>query len=340
MNRRLLALIPLLLVFIGCQRPPEILRLNGETMGTTWSVSVVTDRSGPDGSELQGLLEDRLARINQLMSTFDPNSEISRFNRLADTSWFPISVETYLVIRLALQISELTAGSFDVSVGPLVNLWGFGTTGRPQHRPTPEQLATALGSVGYRLIDLMAHPSAVKKQVPSLQIDLSAIAKGYAVDMLGELLRQQGYENYLVEIGGELQASGHRPGNLPWRIALEKPLEGKREIETILNITGTALATSGNYRNFYVENGERYAHTIDPVSGLPVRHQLASVTVLDPSCARADALATAMMVMGEDKARIFSEKHDVPVYLIIHQGTGSETYRSPAFGKFMKGQQP
>ncbi len=340
MKKLILTLLPFLLLITSCQQQPEIVRLGGDTMGTTWSVAVVHDQQQITHGDLQRLLEDRLVTINRLLSTYDPQSEISRFNQTTSDSWFPIAAETYLVVRQALQISELSDGAFDISVGPLVNLWGFGTTGRPQQRPSQAAINNMLASVGYQHLELKAHPPELKKAIPALQVDLSAIAKGYGVDALGTLLQQQGYQNFLVEIGGEILTSGHRPGNLLWRIAVEKPLEETREVGSILNMTAIAMATSGNYRNFYVEDGQRYVHTIDPVSGQPIRHKLASATVLDPSCARADALATTLMVMGEEQAIAFSERHNIPVYLIIHNGEETVNYQSKAFKKFLQEQQP
>ena len=340
MSRLIPVLIILLLITAGCRQEPQLIRLGGDTMGTTWSVSVVHSEQQTTQSDLQTLIEQRLAHINRLMSTYDPGSEISRFNRRQEVSWFPISVETYLVVRQALQVSALSNGAFDISVGPLVNLWGFGPTERPQHPPSEKQIAAIHATVGYQHLDLHAHPPAIRKDIPGLQIDLSAIAKGYAVDMVGDLLKLQGYNDFLVEIGGELLAAGFRGPDMLWRIALEQPLEGVREVATVLPVTATAVATSGNYRNFYVEDGERYVHTIDPVSGRPIRHQLASATVLDPSCARADALATTLMVMGEEQAISFSEQQNIPVHLMIHRGTEMESYQSPAFKKFMQEQQP
>lgn len=339
MNKLIPALLLFLLLVTSCQPPTRVVRLGGDTMGTTWSVVVVHDRQQVSNDDLQRLLEQRLMHINRLMSTYDPESEISRFNRLRNDTWFPLSVETFLVINQALEISKLSRGDFDISVGPLVNLWGFGSNGQPQHQPEQEAINSILTTVGYQHLQLRAHPPALRKDSSALQIDLSAIAKGYAVDALGKLLQQQGYENFLVEIGGEILASGYRPGKELWRIAIEKPVEGTREVETVLNMTGTAMATSGNYRNFYIENGQRYVHTINPVSGHPISHKLASATVLDPSCARADALATTLMVMGEKKAIAFSEENAIPVFLIIHEGTATETYRSPAFKKFLQEQQ-
>ena len=297
---------------------------------------MVPGSSGTDSAVLKRLLQARLDQINGLMSTYDPESELSRFNTLASTDWYPVSEDTARVIDLSQEISTLSGGAFDISIGPLVELWGFGTAERREKIPTEGQVRENLARVGYKNIQLRRRPTAIRKQIPELQIDLSAVAKGYAVDALAKILEQQGISNYLLEIGGELQISGHRGDDSPWQIAIEKPLEEVREVSTIFPLTNTALATSGNYRNFYVEDGQRYSHTIDPVSGKPIRHKLASVTVLARTCARADALATALMVLGEEKGRQFCEKNQIAAYFLIHERTSMTVYASPAFERFLK----
>ena len=332
----------LLALTIGCQQDQTdaTIRLSGQTMGTTWSVVMLPNSDGTDTESLDQLLQKRLVQINGLMSTYDPDSEVSRFNKQTGTDWFPISEETAQVIELSLEISRLTDGAFDISVGPLVELWGFGTKARGEQIPTDEQVGESLARVGYKNIHLRQEPAAIRKQIPELQIDLSAVAKGYAVDALAEILEQHGINNYLVEIGGELQISGHRNDGETWKIAIEKPLDEAREVSTVFPITDTALATSGNYRNFFQENGQRYAHTLDPVTGKPTRHKLASVTVLDQTSARADALATALMVLGEEKGRPFCEKNRIAAYLLIHDKTSIEVYASPAFQQFIEEVKP
>lgn len=329
----LLAGLLLLTLSSGCQqgKTTEVLHLSGQTMGTTWSVAMLPNPSGTGTAGLEQRLQERLDQINGLMSTYDPESEISRFNNLASTDWFTLSEETAEVIALSLEVSALTGGAFDISVGPLVELWGFGATARNDRIPSAAQVRHALASVGYEKIRLRRQPAAVSKQVPGLRIDLSAVGKGYAVDALAELLMQQGISNFLVEVGGEIKVSGQRGAGAPWRVAIEKPLEDTREVDTIFPLTGTAVATSGNYRNFYVENGQRYVHTIDPASGRPVRHKLASVTVLDQTCARADALATALMVLGEEKGRQLCERHHIAAYFLILENMSLVVYESPAF---------
>jgi len=322
----------------GCQQQEtiETIHLSGQTMGTTWSVAMLSNLAVTDGESLKQQLQKRLDQINHLMSTYDPESELSRFNKQTSTDWFAISAETAQVIELSLEISSLTDGAFDISIGPMVELWGFGATERSEKIPLDNQVSQSLAKVGYENIRLRRNPAAVSKQIPELQIDLSAVAKGYAVDALAEILGQQGISNYLVEIGGELKLSGHRSDGALWQIAIEKPLEGTREVATTFPLTDTALATSGNYRNFYMEDGQRYSHTIDPASGKPVRHKLASVTVLDQTCARADALATALMVLGEEKGRQFCEKNQIAAYFLIHEKASLEVYSSPAFQQFVK----
>ncbi|WP_303721532.1 FAD:protein FMN transferase [Malonomonas rubra] len=324
----------------ACSQQPETVQLHGATMGTTWSVSL---HSLPDGikfAELKQQVQQRLDRVNELMSTYDPASEISRFNRSTSLDWFPLSTETAEVIALSLEISALTDGAFDISVGPLVELWGFGASERDKQLPTDEQVLKVLDGVGYRKLELRRQPAAIRKKHPQVQLDLSAVAKGFAVDLLAELLKQRGVKNFLVEVGGELQVAGRRYDGTPWRIAIEKPREGVREVEQVFPLTNTALATSGNYRNFYVEDGQRYVHTIDPISGKPIRHKLASATVLDPHCARADALATAMMVLGEERARRLVEQEGIAAYFLIHEQNTLQEYRSQALNAFLAKERP
>jgi thiamine biosynthesis lipoprotein len=330
----------LLLVVVACQqnRADRYVHLSGETMGTTWSV--ILPPVDADTRAIKQGLEGHLERINALMSTYNPGSEISRFNQQPGTDWFAVSEDTARVVALALEISRLTDGAFDVTVGPLVDLWGFGAVRPESLPPSPEQIAALVAGVGYEKLQLRREPPAIRKKISQLRIDFSAIAKGYAVDVLAHYLDQQQIKQYLVEIGGELKMRGLRSDGSPWRIAIEAPLEEVREVATVFSLTDIALATSGNYRNYYEENGQRYVHTIDPVSGQPIQHQLASVTVLDPVAVRADALATALMVMGEKRGRRFCEEHRVAAYFIIHSKTATTSYSSPAFQALLQQAKP
>lgn len=324
------------LTLVACQSQPETIQIRGATMGTTWSVNLHTLPETIDPDKLKGQLQARLDRVNSLMSTYDPDSEISRFNVSTSGEWFDISAETAEVIALSLQISQMTDGAFDISVGPLVELWGFGARQRGEKLPSKEQVDDLLTSIGYQKLILRSDPPAIKKLHPQLQIDLSAIAKGYAVDLLAELLEAQQIDNFLVEVGGELQISGNRVDGVPWKIAIEKPDESVREVAKVFPLTGTALATSGNYRNFYIEDGQRYVHTIDPVSGYPISHRLASVTVLAKDCATADALATALMVMGEKRGREVVAKKKLATYMLIHGENETIEEASEEFSRFLQ----
>jgi thiamine biosynthesis lipoprotein len=334
----LLTLGLLLALFIAPRQDSAAsLRLEGRTMGTTWSVLLGRVPAGVRPDTLQPLLQQQLERISRLMSTYDPGSEISRFNDSSSTAWFPVSAETAAVVALAQETSRLSGGAFDVTIGPLVELWGFGPGPRRDRRPAAADIAAARRNVGYGRLQVRLSPPALRKEVPGLRLDLSAVAKGYAVDRLAEILMERGMRDMVVEIGGEMRIVGRHADGTPWRIAVEKPEAGPSRVERAFLLPDTGMATSGNYRNFFVAEGERYAHTIDPVSGLPVRHRLASATVIDPSCARADALATALMVLGEERAQELCRRQRIAAYLLIHQGEGTRAVMTDAFRAVLDG---
>lgn len=331
----LLAVACLVFIFwrVGRTGPIPLLRLDGKTMGTTWSVLLGKRPAGVDTSALHSLMQQELDHINKLMSTYDKSSEISRFNDSNSTQWFPVSTETAQVVELARKISILSNGAFDVTVGPLVDLWGFGSKPRGDRTPADDQVEALRKKVGYKHLKVRLSPAALRKDIPGLRVDLSAIAKGYAVDKLAEIVSAKGFADMVVEIGGEMLIKGRNPNGKLWRIAVEKPVPGRSSAERVFSLAATGMATSGNYRNFFVEDGQRYGHTIDPATGRPVRHRLASVTVLSPTCAEADALATALMAMGDDAAEELCRRHKISAYLLVHQGEEvraimSETFKS------------
>lgn len=301
----------------------------GLTMGTTWSVVAAHRGSVPTGLNKQ--LQDKLDQINALMSTYDSQSEVSRFNASDAGQWFPVSSQTVEVVALAQEVSKLSQGAFDITVGPLVELWGFGVRERSRRLPTQEQLERVLTYVGYEKVKVRNQPAALKKTADALRIDLSAVAKGYAVDQLALLLKEQGVKDFLVEVGGEVVTCGLRADGKPWRVAIEKPLDDRRDIHQVLPLSDLAMASSGNYRNFYVVDGQRYAHTINPRSGRPVEHRLAAVSVVAGSCARADALATALMALGESRGRVLVKEREIAALFQVHQGKQLIEYKSPAF---------
>lgn len=305
--------------------------LAGATMGTTYTVKLYDTGANVDRAALRSRIDALLERINEQMSTWLPDSELSRFNASRAPGWFPVSAETAYVVEAAAAISTLSNGAFDVTVGPVVNLWGFGPQGGDPRIPSEEEIAKAMQAVGYRQLDARISPPALRKRRADLYVDLSAIAKGFAVDELARLLGDQGIQSYLVEIGGELRARGAKPGGKPWRVAIEQPLTDARTVQGIVVLRDSAIATSGDYRNFVENDGKTYSHTINPRSGRPIDHGLASVSVITASAMRADALATAIMVMGPQEGYALAVREALAAQLIIRSEDGVRVLATPQF---------
>ena len=324
--------LPLLLVSCAPTIETGIVSFSGPTMGTAYKVSVAARASEkdwpPDVSEVQREVASRLEEINGLMSTYDSESELSRFNRSESTDWFSVSSETALVVSCAMEIAERTNGAFDPTVGPLVNLWGFGPTKDRDELPTEEAITLALEQTGYEQLAVRRDPPALRKVNPQIYVDLSAIAKGYAVDQISDLLTSKGIPSAMVDIGGEVRTTGTKPGEQPWRIAIEKPESPEDPFQGILEITNSSLATSGDYQNFFVKDGRRYSHTIDPQTGRPVQHRLAVVSVQADTCMEADALATALLVMGPERGYDWCEQHGVAALFQLREENGQIVTRS------------
>jgi len=318
----------------GCEsspQAPEMVRLNGETMGTFYEVTIA-DPITPDQAEpIRTAIEGLLKEINAEMSTYDPASEISRFNASDTTDWFDVSPRFAYVVEQSLLISDRTDGAFDPTVGPLVDLWHFGPRIEDRVVPSDEVIGEALARTGSQHLEARLEPPALRKQIPDLRLDLSAIAKGFGVDEIAVLLRTYHLENFLVNIGGEVVAAGMKSDGTRWRLGIEKPVENAREIETIVYLTDVAMATSGDYRNFYEIDGQRYSHTIDPTTGRPVTHSLRSASVLASTCMEADALATAMLVLGPERGLELAREQQLPVYLIESRDGELSTSQTPGF---------
>ncbi|MCB2264183.1 MAG: FAD:protein FMN transferase [Candidatus Thiosymbion ectosymbiont of Robbea hypermnestra] len=322
---RCFSLFALLWLLIGCTPAPEdrVTVLQGAAMGTSYSIQAVDPPSAIAPAALRDRIETELERIEDRMSTYRDDSELSGFNRSRTTDWFPVSPELAGLVREAIRISEMSDGAFDPTVGPLVNLWGFGPGDDGTHAPpTDAEITQAKARVGYRKLSVRLDPPALRKSEPALYLDLSAIAKGYGVDRLADLCDAMGIADYLIEIGGELRGRGHNGQGLPWRIAVERPDPGRRAVHRILALDNGALATSGDYRNFFEHENTRYSHAIDPVTGRPVTHGLASVTVLAPRAAQADALATAFLVLGPRAGFTLAESLDTPALFIVRTPEG------------------
>lgn len=311
--------------------PRATVSLSGSTMGTSYHVSLVASLTPAQTEQLQQSLDKQLQSINQSMSTYIEDSELSILNRAETGVFKTVSDDLYQVLSLSQQVTTLSGGAFDITVGPLVNRWGFGPDFSITDVPGEQELETLLARVGADQVVLSAAAKQVKRITP-VYIDLSAVAKGYGVDKLAELLLQKGYNDFLVEIGGEIRVSGTNKHSKPWRIGIETPVASlEKLVQKAVNLSDISIATSGDYRNFFELQGQRYSHTIDPRTGYPVKHSLVSVTVLDPRCARADALATAFNVLGYEKALLLANSHKIPAFFIIHTENGFKEFSSEAF---------
>ena len=318
-----LGLIALWLLVIsvlpGCFAPdPQQLKtVTGLAMGTSYTVKWLPEETVVDTS-FSSRINAVIRAVEDTMSTYMDVSDLSGLNGAEAGVWHRVPASMASLVAQAQSISRTTGGAFDITIGPVVNLWGFGPQPIPETIPSALQLAQLRPLVGYQQIEVQEQPSAIKKANANT-IDLSAIAKGYGVDQVAQWLENQGIKHYLVEIGGELRTKGRKPDEQPWRIAIESPAEQARSVFEVVRVEDRAVATSGNYRNYYEQDGVRYSHTIDPQTLAPVRHKLASVTVMADNAARADALATALMVMGEIEALEWAAMHNVPAYFIIWQ---------------------
>ena len=320
----------------GCAPSDAPLTVTGATMGTTYSVQLVAPPPAlQDPDALNRRLAARLRRINAVLSTYDPAAEISRFNAAQHTRWAPVSPLLAARVRDAQRYAELSQGAFDISVEPLVNLWGFGSNRPRRDAPAAAAIAAAKALVGRRRVEARADPPALRKTHPGVRIDLSAIAKGYAVDALAQLLEAHGAAHYLVEIGGDLRAKGRNAAGDAWRIGIERPDARARQARHIVPLSDRAMATSGDYRNYFMADGRRYAHIIDPTTGYPVTHALASVSVIAQYCARADALATALMVMGPRRAKALAERERIAALFIERTDQGLATTTSSALRRLL-----
>ncbi len=323
----LLRVLPLLLSLLltgACARQEPVLRLQGETMGTTYSLQVVPGAANPGQTEVAALVDGVLAEANERLSTWNPDSEISALNRHGAGSWIPLSPTLLDVLAAARDVSERTGGAFDVTVGPLVELWGFGAGPGSGDQPPPDaEISAALESAGYGKLELRAEPPALRKASPALRLDVGAIAPGYAVDRIARGLDALGARDYLVEIGGEVRARGRSPAGRPWRVAVEAPVPGERRAHAVVELDDAGVSTSGDYRDFRDVGGRRISHTIDPRSGRPVEHALTSVTVVHESAMLADAYATALMVLGPVAGFELAERLGLAALFIERRADGS-----------------
>ncbi len=325
----------LLSALVGCQ--DQLVTISGSTMGTTFQVKIVQSEMTLDMDVLEREINARLTEVNRQMSTYQDNSEITQFNRSRTTDWFGVSSDFAYVLHIAREISTWSDGAFDVTIGPLVNLWGFGPNAIPDRVPSPDSIDATKTLVGYEKIRVDLSAPAIKKELPEIYCDLSAIAKGFGVDRIASYLDSLGVNRYFIEIGGELRTKGHNHLRQLWRIGIASPA-GQGELQKALALHNTSMATSGDYHNYFERDGVRYSHTIDPRTGRPITHALASVTVLHKSCAYADGLATAINVMGPEKGFAFAEKRNLAVFMIVRRGDGFVEKMTSGFEKMVRGE--
>ena len=332
-KKKLIWQIPFLMVLIIgtvviLKKQPPFRTNEGLVFGTVYKITY------QHADDLQNEIKEAMLEVDNSLSPYNPNSIITRINHNQDTT---LNEHFTHVFELAQQISAETEGAFDITVAPLVNAWGFGF--KHSIDIQPNVIDSLRQFIGYQKIQLV--DGKMVKEDPRLMLDCSAIAKGYGVDRVARLLDKKGVQHYMVDIGGEVVVKGKNSRMKTWRIGINKPVEDSlsinQELQTILEVSGVGMATSGNYRKFYYKDGKRYAHTIDPRLGTPIQHNILSATVLAKDCTTADAYATAFMVMGLEKAKAFCEQHpELNAYLICAgEGESYEIYYTPGMRNLM-----
>ena len=332
--RPALVLVVLLLGLVACSAGPDTERLQGRVFGTGWSLIYQVDEGVPAREVIEDGILEAFETVNQSMNTYDRESAISRFNALPADQPMEMDWDFTYVFNEARHLSELTGGAYDVTVSPLVELWGFGPSG-PADRPSADRIAMVLEAVGLDQLLWQPETRTLVKRDPRVALELSSIAKGYGVDLAADTLDELGVRNYMLEVGGELQLRGLSPRGDSWRIAVERPELGQGGIQAAVQVTDAGVATSGDYRNFYEHEGQRYSHLIDPRTGYPITHDLVSVTVIHPSTALADAWATALCVLGSDAALALAEQQKLAVYLVRREGDALTASWSSYFGPYL-----
>ncbi|MGE6456854.1 FAD:protein FMN transferase ApbE [Klebsiella quasipneumoniae] len=313
--------------------------LDGKTMGTFWRVSVI----GVDEAKAQALrakVQAHLDADDRLLSTWKNESALMRFNHATDTRPWPVSEAMADIVTLSLRIGAKTHGAMDITVGPLVNLWGFGPDKQPVATPDAQAIAAAKARTGLQYLQVINQSGRqfLQKDIPDLFVDLSTVGEGYAADHLARLMEQEGISRYLVSVGGALVSRGMNGEGKPWRVAIQKPTDQENAVQAIVDINGHGISTSGSYRNYYELDGKRISHVIDPQTGQPITHKLVSVTVIAPTALEADGWDTGLMVLGPEKAQQVVREQGLAVYMIVKEGEGFKTWMSPQFRTFLVGE--
>ncbi|WP_181069683.1 FAD:protein FMN transferase [Stutzerimonas azotifigens] len=314
----------------GCLFQDTIQSFSGPTQGSTYSVKYVKSHGVPDKAELQRATEAILEQIDQELSTYRNDSDIERFNDMPASSCQSMPASIFELLEVSRQLSAQGDGAFDPTLEPLLNLWGFGPRAKGEGVPSDEAIAEARALTG--LGHFRRDGEQLCKDAPA-QLEFNSIAAGYSVDRVSERLKSLGVTSYLVEITGELKAEGLKPDGSAWRIGVEEPRDDQRVAQRVIELDGYGISTSGDYRNYFERDGQRYSHTIDPRTGAPIAHRLAAVTVADRSTLLADGLSTLLMVLGPERGFDFATENSIPSFFVIREGEGFVTKSTEAFDK-------
>ena len=311
--------------------------IEGKTMGTFYRVSLAGVDKNREAA-LREQIEAQLKEDDHQLSTYKEDSVLSRFNQYQGNVPQPISAGMADAIVTSMRIGTLTGGAMDITVGPLVNLWGFGPDKQPVKTPTPEQIAAARQRIGLQHLKVIQQNDGqyLQKDLPGMYVDLSTVGEGYATDHLARLVEGNGISNYLVSVGGAVVSRGHNAQGNPWQVAIQKPTDKETAVQAIVDLQGMGISTSGSYRNYYELNGKRLSHIIDPATGSPITHKLVSATVIAPTALEADGWDTGLMVLGTNKALALAEQQHLAVYLITKEGDTFKSYMSPQFKAYLK----
>jgi len=323
--------LSVLLLLAACEQRSPAWYLEGMQGTALWHVTLTHPPATLNQAELQSGLNQTFAQTNQWLATWDETSVLAQFNRYQGTDWFAVAPELAQLVELTLQLSQQSNGVYDVTVGPLIKLWGFNSHTGVTAVPEQTAIDAARAKVGYQKLQVRLEPPALRKSQADILVNLTSVADGFAADQAGRYLEALGVRDYMVEIAGEVRTRGLSPRGDAWHIAIEKPVEEGRVIQQGVNLQEAGLATSGDYRNFFVEGGKRYSHTVNPATGSPVTHNLASVSVVAADATLADAYATLLMALGEQQGKTFADTHGINAYFIWRTDQGFETADTVGF---------
>lgn len=336
MARTALCLLLASALLAGCGEKIE--EFGGPTMGSHYSLKYLAGEGSPEPAALKAEVEALLTQVDQQMSTWRSDSDLSKFNRLPAGSCRVMPDAVLALVRRGEQLFRDSDGAFDLTVSPLLELWGFGPQSRGERVPTAEEITAAQATVGHRHLRIEGQQLCKSAAV---HLDFNSLAAGYTVDLIAARLAERAVSSYLLDVTGEIKAVGRKPDGSPWRIAIEAPRDDQQVAQKVLSLDGLGVSTSGDYRNYFERDGQRYSHTLDPQTGAPITHRLAAVTVVDASTLRADGLSTLLMVLGPERGFAYAEQAGIAAFFVTRTDKGFATRATPAFERrFAEGVNP